>query len=385
MAGLLNIGVSALLAYQRSLTTTGHNIANANTDGYNRQRVEMATRPPQQLGDSWLGSGVSVTQVTRQYDQFLATSMRSSISASSEMDAYYTHAARLDTLLGDSDTGLDSAIQNFFAAINTIADDPTSIAARQAFLLEADSLVNRFHDLNSQINESRRQLNNELASDITEINSIASNIADLNNQIMTASGQPNDLLDERDQQLNKLSELVSVSTVQQSDGAISVFIGSGQSLVTGITASTLSVEIVDDSSNHDIVYTNQSGASQTITSLVTGGEVGGLLNYRSDILNESQNMLGLAALGITDELNTQHQLGMDLDGNLGGLMFTSPATSQGVVLQDSAATGTVTFAFDDITDLTSSDYELVYNAASTNYTLTRLSDGTTTTLAAGST
>lgn len=375
MSEILNIGVSALLAYQRSLATTGHNISNANTEGYNRQRVDLATRVPQQLGDSWVGTGVQVTQITRQYDEFLASSVRSSLSATNEMETYYSNASRLDGLLADSDTGLDPAMQDFFSAISEVADDPTSIAARQVLLLEAQSMIDRFYDLNNEINESRRQLNNELTSITSEISSIASNLADLNGQIITASGNPNDLLDERDLLINRLSELVSVSTVEQRDGAVNVFVGNGQSLVTGVRYSSLSTAVNADGNNMDIVYTNQ-GASQVVTDFITGGEVGGLLNFRSEILDTSQNMLGLVALGITDELNTQHQRGMDLDGNLGGLMFSAPQTSQGVVIQSSAATGTVGFAYDDITDLTSSDYSLIYNGG-TSYTLTRLSDDTT--------
>ncbi len=375
MSEILNIGVSALLAYQRSLATTGHNISNANTDGYNRQRVELATRVPNQLGDSWVGTGVNVTQITRQYDEFLAGSVRSSLSTTNEMETYYSNASRLDGLLADSDTGLDPAMQDFFSAISTVADDPTSIAARQVFLLEAQSMIDRFHDLNSEINASRRQLNNELTSITGEINSIASNLADLNAEIITASGIPNDLLDERDLLINRLAEMVGVNTVEQRDGAINVFIGSGQSLVTGTTYSTLSTAVNADGNNMDIVYTTQN-SSQVVTDFITGGKIGGLLNFRSEILDNGQNMLGLVALGITDELNTQHQRGMDLDGNLGGLMFGAPQTSQGVVIQNSGATGTVAFAYDDITDITDSDYRLMYNSG-TSYTLTRLSDNTT--------
>jgi flagellar hook-associated protein 1 FlgK len=292
------------------------------------------------------------------------------------METYYSNASRLDGLLADSDTGLDPAMQDFFSAMSEVADDPTSIAARQVFLLEAQSMIDRFYDLNNEINESRRQLNNELTSITSEITSIASNLADINAQIITATGEPNDLLDERDLLLNKLSELVSVSTVEQNDGAVNVFVGNGQSLVTGTRYSSLSTAVNADGNNMDIVYTSQQGASQVVTDFITGGEVGGLLNYRSEILDKSQNMLGLVALGITDELNTQHQRGMDLDGNLGGLMFSAPQTSQGVVIQNSGATGTVGFAYDDITDLTSSDYSLIYNGG-TSYTLTRLSDDTT--------
>jgi flagellar hook-associated protein 1 len=375
MADILNIGSSALQAYQRSLTTIGHNIANSETEGYSRQRVDYATRIPSQLGDSWLGSGVKVTQVERQYDQFLAGSVRSSLSATTHMETYYTNASRLDNLLADADTGLDPSIQDMFSAIQTVADDPTSIAARNVLLAETRSMVDRFHGLNSQIDESRRQLNNELSSNVSEINSLAQNLADVNAQIISSTGSPNDLLDQRDLLLNKMSELVGISTVEQADGAINVFAGKGQALVIGSVAATLSTAIGTDGSNLEIQYSS-GGGSQEITDYLTGGSVGGLLSFRSEILDASQNKLGLVALGIVDELNTQHQLGMDLDGNLGGLMFDAPQTAQGVVVQGAAATGTVAFAYSDISDLTDSDYQLVYNGG-TSYTLTRLSDDTT--------
>lgn len=375
MADILNIGISALQAYQRSLTTIGHNIANSETEGYSRQRVDYATRTPFQLGDYWLGSGVKVTQIERQYDQFLAGSVRSSLSATNQMDTYYTNASRLDNLLADADTGLDPSIQDMFSAIYAVADDPTSIAARNVLLAETQSMIDRFHDLNDQINEARRQLNNELTSSVSEINSLAQNLADVNAKIVSSPGSPNDLLDQRDLLLNKLSEIVGITTVSQSDGAINVFAGKGQALVIGSTAATLATAVGTDGGNYEIQYTS-NGGTQVITDYLTGGSVGGLLSFRSEILDVSQNKLGLVALGIIDELNAQHQLGMDLDGNLGGLMFDAPQTTQGVVVQNAAATGSVAFAYADITDLTDSDYRLIYNSG-TSYTLTRLSDNTT--------
>jgi flagellar hook-associated protein 1 len=375
MADILNIGTSALQAFQRSMTTIGHNIANAETEGYSRQRVDYATRVPFQIGEGWLGSGVKVTQIERQYDQFLASSVRTSLSATAQMETYYTNASRLDNLLADADTGLDPSIQDMFSAMHAVADDPTSIAARNVLLSETQSMVDRFHDLNSQINESRRQLNNELTSSVSEINTLAQNIADVNSKIITATGTPNDLLDQRDLLLNKLSELVGITTVDQADGAINVFAGKGQALVIGSVAATLSTAVGTDGSNYEIQYSS-NGGTQVITDYITGGSVGGLLSYRSEILDASQNKLGLVALGIIDEMNTQHQMGMDLDGNLGGLMFDAPQTTQGVVIQNSAATGSVALAYSDITDLTDSDYRLVYNSG-TSYTLTRLSDNTT--------
>jgi len=374
MADILNIGVSALMAFQRQLSTTGHNIANAETEGYNRQRVDLATRVPQKLGNDWVGSGVKITQIERQYDQFLASSVRSSLSSTSELETYFTRASRLDNLLADSDTGLDPALQDLFTAIQAVADDPTSIAAREVLLVESGSMVDRFHDLNRQIDEARRQLNNELTSGISEINSLAQNIAALNIQIVNEPGNPNDLLDKRDQLLNDLSEFVGINTVEQADGAINVFAGKGQALVVGASSATLSTAVAADGESLDILYSGQ-GPAQVISDFLTGGQIGGLISFRSEILDASQNKLGLVALGIVDELNTQHQRGMDLDGNLGGLMFTAPQTSQGVVVQGSGATGTVAFSYSDVTDLTASNYRLVYNSG-TSYTMTRLSDNT---------
>ncbi len=375
MAGILNIGVSALMSFQRSLTTTGHNIANAETEGYSRQSTDLTTRTPQQFGNDWLGSGVRVSQVERQYDQFLASSVRASLSSTTELETYFTRASSLDNLLANSDTGLDPAIQDLFTSIQAVADDPTSISAREVLLVESGSMVDRFHDLNLQIDESRRQLNNELSTSVSEINSISTSIAALNVQIVNETGSPNDLLDKRDQLLNDLSELVGISTVEQADGAINVFAGKGQALVIGVSSATLSTAVAADGENLDIIHSGQ-GVGQVITDFMTGGQVGGMISFRSDILDASQNKLGLVALGIVDELNTQHQSGMDLDGNLGGLMFTAPQTSQGVVVQGAGATGTVAFSYSDITDVTDSDYRLVYNSG-TSYTMTRLSDNTT--------
>ncbi len=374
MAAILNIGVSALLSFQRSLATTGHNIANSETEGYSRQRVGLSTRVPQQFANDWLGSGVQVAQIERQYDKFLASSVRTSLSSSTELETYYSHASRVDNLLANTDSGLDSAIQNLFTGVQSVADDPTSISAREVLLVESQSMVDRFHDLNRQIDEARRQLNNELNGGIAEINSLTQGIATLNLQIVTETGSPNDLLDQRDQLLNDLSELVSISVVEQADGAMNIFAGKGQVLVIGSTSATLSTAVAADGEGLDILYSAQ-GAAQVITDFLTGGQVGGLLSFGSEILDASQNKLGLVALGMVDELNTQHQRGMDLDGNLGGLMFDAPQTSQGVVIQESGATGTVALSYSNVADITSSDYRLVYNSG-TSYTMTRLSDNT---------
>ena len=389
MAGILNIGTSALTSFQRSLVTTGHNIANADTEGYSRQRTELATQIPQLTGAGWVGSGVTVVSIDRLYDNFIATQMRTAQSTASEQETYFDHASRIDNVLADSNIGLDPAIQQFFSALHVMADDPTSVSSRQLLLSEAQSMVDRFHDLSRQFTDARDQLNKEMESISDEINSLASSLARVNQNIVEAKGasggeEPNDLLDEREKLLNELAKLVDITVVPQDDGAWNVFIGKGQSLVIGGDAATLTtVRGSGDISQLDIAFTNFSG-TKVITNQLSGGEIGGLLKFRDEILDPGQNQLGLVAIGISDRLNTQHQLGVDLNGDFGGLIFNEPTIG---VVPNLANTGTATVTADylDTGNLTNSDYELEATSTADEFMLRRLSDGYVTTINTGGT
>ncbi|MCU7945565.1 MAG: flagellar hook-associated protein FlgK, partial [Candidatus Thiodiazotropha sp. (ex Cardiolucina cf. quadrata)] len=206
-----SIGVSGLIANRHALDTAGHNISNVNTEGYSRQRVDFATREPFLSPVGYLGSGVRTSEVQRQYDSFIAGQMRSSLSVTSELSAYFEGARQLDDLVADPDAGIQPTIQNFFNALQGLADDPTSIPARQLVLSEAESMVDRFHYFEQQFVDSRSRMNNQIEFNITEINRLAQGIADINADIKIAYGStPNDLLDKRDQLVSDLSELVDV-------------------------------------------------------------------------------------------------------------------------------------------------------------------------------
>ncbi len=386
MADILNIGVSALNAFQRSLTTTGHNIANSETEGYSRQRVNLGTRIPELTGAGWVGSGVQVTNIQRLYDDFLATQMRTTQSNTSELQIFYQFASWIDGLVADPEVGLDPAIQDFFNALHVLSDDPSSIPTRQVVLSEAQSLVDRFHDFASQFDAIRSQLNGQLDDLAEEVTSIAESIADVNQAIVEAIGAsggepPNDLLDKREVLLNQLSEKVSITVVPQDNGAWNVFIGRGQSLVLNTTAATITTaQNANDVNARDIVFSGISG-SQIITDFISGGEMGGILRFQDEMLNSVQNQLGLVAIGISDRMNSQHQLGLDLDGLFGGNLF-SPAAVE--VLANNAAAPAVTATILDSGNLTTSDYELVtVDGAAGDFRLTRLSDNQTWTFNAG--
>ena len=217
-------------------------------------------------------------------------------------------------------------MDSFFDSVQAVADDPTSIAARKVMLTEAETLANRFNTLDSQLTAANNQINLNLDAAVKDINGLAQSIADINRAIAEASGAPgvppNDLLDKRDKLVNDLSELVSVSVVEQSNGVFNVFIGSGQPLVTGNTINRLAtIEDPMDANRLQIAF----GANQVnISNQLNGGKVGGLLSVRKDVIDSARTEIDALAAGLADVLNQQHRTALTLDGNAGGNLFSLP-------------------------------------------------------------
>ncbi len=385
MADILGIGKSGLLTYRTFLDTTGHNITNANVEGYSRQRTLTTTNPPELMGSYYVGNGVRVSGVDRIYNELLSGQIYSTSATTAELETYATYANRIDNMFGDLEVGLDAAIQDFFDAVQGVADDPASIPQRQLMLSEAEGLVERMHGLQTRVEDQQKLINSELASAVNDLNAIAGSLAEINEDIVIAQGlasggSPNDLLDERDRLLKQLSELVSFTSFKQDDGSINVFIGKGQPLVIGFQPSTLGVTPdTTDFTKRDITISAGTG-SQVITSQFYGGSIGGLLSFRDEILVAAQNQLGLVSVGLAMRVNEQHRLGLDLNGNLGGDLFLTPTVE--VLADANNAGGAVTAAYVNASNLQPSDYELRYDGGNI-YTLTRLSDATTTAINTG--
>jgi len=382
MADLLLTGLSGLTAFKNVLTTTGHNISNATTEGYSRQKVSLETQTPQFSGSGYVGSGVFTSSVTRQYDNFLSTEFRNSNSAASELDTYYEFASQIDSVLANSTVGLNGALQEFFNSIQDVAADPTSIPARQVMLSEGEALENRFSTMDNLFDDLTLRVNNRLADTVTDINLLSENIASLNQKIVDASGKgqtPNDLLDQRDNLIDQLASKVNVSTSEQTDGAVNVFVGSGQSLVLGSRSNQLGLESEGfDASALTIVFKEQT-ANVDITRFMTGGEIGGIVRFRDEVLNPSINTLGQIAVSLSQTFNEQHANGVDLNGDQGQSFFSEPSV---LIAADTSNLGSLTVDYGaDISQLTTSDYVLTTDATNTNYTLTRLTDNTQTTAA----
>lgn len=380
MASLLGIGVTGLNAAQAALLTTSHNISNVNTAGYNRQTTVQGTNTPQFTGAGFIGSGVHVSTVQRVYSEFLGVQAREMQAAYSQLDRYGAQISRINNLLGSTANGLSASLDNFFNAVHEVASHPGDTAARQAMLSSSSTLVARFQMLDTDLRDARKDVNSQISTNVSAINSLASQIADLNERIVAVSSQgtgtqaPNDLLDQRDQLVQDLNKLTRATVVKQDDGSYNVFIGSGQGLVVRDNAYQL--RVVDDLEYAE----DKQVALDTGTALVRlrsqdlpGGELGGLLAYREQSLNPAQNALGRIGLALAAEFNAQHGRGQDLNGAMGGnyfaiggpLVFGSANNSAG-------ASATATIA--NYSQLTTSDYRLRYDGA--NYTVTRLPEGT---------
>jgi flagellar hook-associated protein 1 FlgK len=383
MADFLSVGISGLLAAQTALATTAHNVSNLNTPGYSRQRADLATRVPQPTGSGFLGNGVNVVNVRRVYDQFATEQVRSHTAQNSRLAAYYDLASQVDNLLADPDAGLAPALQNFFDASQGVADNPSSIPARQVFISEANALVERFGTIDQRLTSLRDSVGTRLQNLVTQINSLAQSLGKVNRDITMAGGNvtgqpPNDLLDRRDELLRELSELVPVTTLEQDDGAINVFIGNGQTLVIGSQARGISTMPNPYNSHRLEIAMGTDGKGPIISDFITGGELGGVLEFRRDILEPTENSLGRVALGIAEAMNEQHAQGLDLNNALGKQFFALrglPGNPKDALpASTNASTSTVAFTVTDTSALTTSDYT-VSTQDGVNFSVMRVSDG----------
>lgn len=380
---ILSIGKSALAAAQAGISTTGHNIANAATPGFNRQVVVQSATQPQNYGFGFMGQGTEISTVKRVYNEFLGSQVRTAQTTKSGLDSYYAQIKQIDNMLADPASGLSPALQNFFSGVQEMSSNPSSIPARQAALSSAESLASRFQSLAGRLDQIEQGVNSQITSSVSVINSYAKQIAQLNDtigRVQGATGQPaNDLLDQRDQLILDLNKETRATVVKQGDGGYNVFIGNGQPLVVGVNAFSLTtVASPTNPERIEVAYQTANGPIIVGESSLGGGKLGGLLEFRSQTLEPAQNALGQVAIGLASTFNEQHMAGFDLNGNLGTAFFTVAApvvtASSGNNITSTAAIGA---AISDANALTTSDYRLAYDGGTSSYTLTRLSDNTT--------
>jgi flagellar hook-associated protein 1 len=392
MGDMLSNGLSGLLAFQSALDTISNNISNVNTPGYSGENVDLVSSPGQASSAGWIGNGVAVSSVTRDYNQFLAEQTNGVTSSYNQLNTLSTLADNINNMLGSSSTGLSATLQSFSQSIQTLAASPSSTADRQAVINQAQTLISQLQGYQSTLGQLQTQVNTQVTSDVSTISSLAQQIASLNQQITTAQNAtqqpPNQLLDERDNLINQLSQAVSVNTVTQSNGAINVFIGSGQPLVVGDNASTLTTNPDQFGSGQLQVDLSTPSGNVDVTPEITGGTLGGALQFSQQMLTPAQNTLGQIAVTLSSLVNTQNEAGLDQNGQIGQALMTvgAPTVLPSV---NNQGTESVTASITNLSALTTSNYYLSYSgtswglvdtASGVSTPLTSTTSGTTTTL-----
>lgn len=392
--GLIGVGVTALNAAQLGLMTAQHNISNSNTDGYSRQRTIQQSNVAVGTGAGFIGQGVSVSTITRQYSSFLSNQVNTAQSSVSELDSFLAQISQIDNMLADQSSGMSPALQDFFRGVQDVAANPALLPSRQSMISSAEALVSRFRSLDDRLSNMFSGVNEQIITTVSSINTYAQQVAEVNQRIVLArsSGDqpPNDLLDQRDQLITDLNKLIEVRTTTNSDGTYSVFFGRGQQLVVGNQASALVARpSAADNSRYVVAYQVGNTVQELPESILTGGSLTGLVRFRSEALDPAMNDLGRVATSLALTVNAQHALGQDLLGNVSGdAGFEDDffAISTPKVTGNTLNTGSAAFSLDFITpppnngtnfytDLTGHDYRLTFGAGGA-YTVRDLSNNT---------
>ncbi len=391
---LLNVGSGALMANQIALQTIGNNIANVNTAGYSRQTVSMGTNFGQDMGNGYVGNGVSVASIVRNYSALLNRQANTAGAVQAADLARANSLAQMQEYFSGGESGLGASINDMLNAFSDVVNAPTDLTARNVVLTRMTELAGRFKSTSTSLDELDYTNKQQIQNDITLVNSLASQVAQLNTQISrsVATGvTPNDLLDKRDQLVREMNQYVQTSQVDGADGTLNLFVGGSQALVLGATASKLAVSESTQypGSGQLSLYFTQPGIDpvELTAKMVGGGEVAGLLKFNNEDLTEGRNLLGRLAQVISTALNAQQTQGLTLAGTQGSALFSQvtqmpgytaiPGVSASVSFVDTHSTANPRPVL-DATAYVASDYQVVFGEGG-KVNLVRQSDGYTRT------
>ncbi|KWS25616.1 flagellar hook-associated protein FlgK [Pseudomonas syringae] len=381
---LISIGLSGINASSAAINTIGNNTANVDTAGYSRQQVLTTASAQIALGQGvgYIGTGTTLSDVRRIYNSYLDTQLQSSTALSADAVAYSGQASKTDTLLSDSATGISVQLADFFTKMQGIATSATQSAERSSFLTQAGALSARFNSVSSQLSTQNDNVNTQLNTFTKQVNELTTTLASLNKQITQASAgnaTPNTLLDSRSEAVRQLNELVGVKVVEN-NGNFDIYTGTGQSLVSGGTSYKMSAS---PSPSDPLQYNVQIAYGQTqtdVTSVLTGGSIGGLLRYRNEVLVPATNELGRTAMVLSDQVNSQMNQGIDSKGNFGSNLYSSINSADAITQRsigkttNSVGSGNLNVTIGDTSKLTANDYEVTFSDSS-NFSVRRLPNG----------
>ncbi|WP_353100983.1 flagellar hook-associated protein FlgK [Stenotrophomonas lactitubi] len=375
MSSVLSTGTSALLAFQRALATTSHNVANLNTPGYSRQKVDFATATPQNYGYGDVGNGTRIVDIRRAADQLAISRLLDSSGELARLKQLSGMADRVNALFSDSATNVAGVWSNFFDSVSGLSSNAAGTADRQNLLDGAKALVTRFGQLNTQLNNLNGEVNNGLQAGATEVNRLAAEIAQINGAIGTniANAAP-DLLDRRDQLISQLIGYTGGTAVVQDGGIMNVYTAGGQALVVGTTASKVTT-VADPYQPERLQLALQTqGGTINLDPKSVGGQIGGMLEFRDTVLTPAQAELGKLAIGLAESFNSTHRQGVDLYGQMGGDFFnigTPRVTGNG----SNTGTGSISASFGDLGKLDAQNIVLKFDG--TNWAASRADTGAT--------
>lgn len=361
--GLLSIGKSAVAAQQQMLNTTSNNIANVGTEGYVRQRSQTYT--------SLLNYGVGETITERLNNTYSQQEVWRDSSISNYYDTVYGQLSSIDKYLSSESTGMSGAILDTLKSLQSAVNDPSSLAQRTEFIGSVNGLVNRFNTLYTDVNNTQQFNTSRIREDIGTVNEIIAKIANLNKAVQATLGEKSsvayNLQDQRDAAIQELSKYMDIRTYNQKDGVILVTLSTGHSLVLqdGNHAVLEEVPGKFDYSNSqmNLTYKNSRGDTSSETTLdntTIGGELGGLLEVRTEI-EEVEKSLGQLAIAMADAFNQGNHNGVDLNGNLGGDIFTiAPVTTRG---SNPESVVTTTVNFGEGANVTTNDFYIEFTSA----------------------
>ncbi|HEM6803495.1 TPA: flagellar hook-associated protein FlgK [Citrobacter koseri] len=380
MSSLINNAMSGLSAAQAALNTASNNISSYNVAGYTRQTTIMAQANSTLGAGGWVGNGVYVSGVQREYDSFITNQLRAAQNQSSGLTTRYEQMSKIDNLLSSTTSSISTSLQGFFTSLQTLVSNAEDPAARQALIGKADGLVNQFKTTDQYLRDQDKQVNIAIGSSVEQINNYAKQIASLNDQISRLTGvgagaSPNDLLDQRDQLVSELNQIVGVEVSVQDGGTYNLTMANGYTLVQGSSARQLAaVPSSADPSRTTVAYVDATAGNVEIPEkLLNSGSLGGLLTFRSQDLDQTRNTLNQLALAFAEAFNAQHKQGYDANGDQGEDFFSIGKPS---VLSNAKNTGSGTLSAEvtDSSAVQATNYKLVFDG--NNWQVTRLSDNT---------
>jgi flagellar hook-associated protein 1 FlgK len=376
MSSALNIGSQALNANLSALQVIGHNIANVNTAGYSRQTVEMRSAGYQSMGGFYLGKGVELGTVARMHDAYLTREAQLSSSVASADSERMARLAQLENIFPTGESGLGAAMNDLLNAWSDVASAPTNMAARSVVIGRGEEIASRLRDTAGQLDILTTSARQQVGDTVNNINRLAADIAKINQTILENqgnAGEPNDLLDQRDQLIGELSKLVQVSTVNADDGRINVFVAGSQPLVLGSGAARLAVVPDSIDGSQQRIQFQQGSSTMELSGSALGGKLGGVVQFIDEDLKDVTNQIGRMALALATTVNTQHALGVNLQGGTGEPFFVPPADVAGLPVPTNTGNAVMHAEVSDPTALKPSDYQVNFTA--TGVDIVRLSDG----------